>query len=168
MELRVLRYFLEELEYFGHGTTVATNMIIERKGAKAALITTKGFRDILEIGRQTRPSLYNIFEDKPETLIERSLRMEVTERVGADGKIIRKADPTEVKRILRELKAQKVESLAVCFLFAFLTPDNEQTVEKCIKEEWPEAYYSISSTILPEFREFERLSTTVLNSYLGP
>lgn len=157
-----------QLEYFGHGTTVATNMIIERKGAKTALITTKGFRDILEIGRQTRPSLYNIFEDKPETLVERSLRMEVNERVGADGRIIREAEPAEVKRILRELKAQGVESLAVCFLFAFLTPDNEKVVERCILEEWPEVYYSVSSTILPEFREFERLSTTVLNSYLGP
>lgn len=157
-----------ELEYFGHGTTVATNMIIERKGAKTALITTKGFRDVLEIGRQTRPSLYNIFENKPETLIKRSLRMEVSERVGADGKIIREVDPAEVKRVLRELKAQEVEALAVCFLFSFLTPDNERVVERCIREEWPEVYTSVSSTILPEFREFERLSTTVLNSYLGP
>ena len=128
-----------ELEYFGHGTTVATNMIIERKGAKTALVTTKGFRDVLEIGRQTRPSLYNIFENKPETLIKRSLRMEVSERVGADGKIIREVDPEEVKRVLRELKAQGVEAVAVCFLFPFLTPATEQVVERLHSAECPAA-----------------------------
>ena len=83
---------VEQLEYFGHGTTVATNMIIERKGAKTALITTKGFRDLLEIGRQTRPSLYDIMEDKPETLVRRALRREVDERTMADGTILRKAN----------------------------------------------------------------------------
>ncbi len=156
------------IDYFGHGTTVATNMIIERKGAKTALITTKGFRDILEIGRQTRPSLYNIFENKPDPLIERSLRLEVDERVRADGEILRAVDPEEVRVLLRKLKAENVEAVAVCFLFSFLNPENERVAERCIKEEWPEAYVSLSSAILPEFREFERLSTTVINAYLGP
>lgn len=159
---------VSEIEYFGHGTTVATNMIIERKGAKTALITTKGFRDLLEIGRQTRPSLYNIMEDKPETLVKRSLRKEISERVTAKGGILRDVDRDEVRAVLKELKEQGVESIAVCFLFSFLNSRNEKIVEECIKEVWPEAYYSVSSTILPEFREFERLSTTVINSYLGP
>lgn len=159
---------VEELEYFGHGTTVATNMIIERKGARTALITTKGFRDLLEIGRQTRPSLYNVMEDKPEMLVRRALRKEIDERVLSDGSVLRGADREEIKKVLLDLKAQNVESLAVCFLFSFLNPDNEKMVEECIKEVWPEVYYSVSSTILPEFREFERLSTTVINSYLGP
>lgn len=159
---------VSEIEYFGHGTTVATNMIIERKGAKTALITTKGFRDLLEIGRQTRPSLYNIMEDKPETLVKRSLRKEISERVTAKGDILRDVDRDDVRAVLKELKEQGVESIAVCFLFSFLNSRNEKIVEECIKEVWPEAYYSVSSTILPEFREFERLSTTVINSYLGP
>ncbi|WP_294149022.1 hydantoinase/oxoprolinase family protein [uncultured Clostridium sp.] len=159
---------VEEIEYFGHGTTVATNMIIERKGAKTALITTRGFRDLLEIGRQVRPSLYNIFEDKPETLIRRAFRKEADERVMSDGTILKDIRNDEIREIIKELKAQNVESVAVCFLFSFLNPQNEKMVEEIIREEWPEAYISISSTILPEFREFERLSTTVINSYLGP
>ena len=138
---------VEQLEYFGHGTTVATNMIIERKGAKTALITTKGFRDLLEIGRQTRPSLYDIMEDKPETLVRRALRREVDERTMADGTILRKVNRDEVLRVLSQLKEKGVESLAVCFLFSFLNPENERIVEQCIKETWPEVYCSVSSTI---------------------
>ncbi len=159
---------VSEIEYFGHGTTVATNMVIERKGAKTALLTTKGFKDLLEIGRQTRPSLYNIMEDKPETLIRRALRKEIDERTAADGSILKKAEEAEIIRVLGELKEKGVEALAVCFLFSFLNPENERKVEECIKKVWPEVYYSVSSGILPEFREFERLSTTVINSYLGP
>ena len=158
----------EEINYFGHGTTVATNMIIERKGAKTALITTKGFTDILEIARQTRPSLYNIQADKPDALIRRALRRGVEERVCADGSVLRPIDREEVISVLRSLKEEGVEALAVCFLFSYLNPSHEKLVEECIREVWPEVYYSISSTILPEFREFERLSTTVINSYLGP
>lgn len=166
--LALYRVPVEEIEYFGHGTTVATNMIIERKGAKTALITTKGFRDLLEIGRQTRPSLYNIQEDKPETLVRRALRTEVNERVSAEGEILRPVSREEVRTLLAQLKEQGVESIAICFLFSFFNPENEQAVEACIREFWPDVYCSTSSTILPEFREFERLSTTVINSYLGP
>ena len=99
---------VSEIEYFGHGTTVATNMIIERKGAKTALITTHGFRDLLEIGRQTRPSLYNIMEDKPATLVKRSLRKEISERVTAKGDILRDVDRDEVRAVLKELREQGV------------------------------------------------------------
>lgn len=159
---------VSELEYFGHGTTVATNMIIERKGAKTALITTKGFRDLLEIGRQTRPSLYDVQEDKPQLLVRRALRTEIDERTLADGSILRGAKKEEIIPLLQRLKADGVESVAVCFLFSFLNAENEKIVEECIREVWPEVYYSTSSAILPEFREFERLSTTVINSYLGP
>lgn len=166
--LEIYNTHVEDIEYFGHGTTVATNMIIERKGAKTALITTKGFRDLLEIGRQVRPSLYNIFEDKPEKLVKRSLCTEIDERIIADGKVFKAADKSEVILLLKELKRRGVESIAVCFLFSFLNPIHEQLIEDCIKEVWPEVYYSCSSTIMPEFREYERLSTTVINSYLGP
>ena len=120
---------VSEIEYFGHGTTVATNMIIERKGAKTALITTKGFRDLLEIGRQTRPSLYNTQEDKPETLVRRSLRTEVDERIAADGTVLRRAKREEILPLLKRLKAEGVESLAVCFLFSFLNRENEAVAE---------------------------------------
>lgn len=158
----------ESIDYFGHGTTVATNMIIERKGAKTALLTTKGFADVLEIARQVRPSLYNIQMDKPEPLIRRALRREVDERICADGSIYQPVDREQVIRILQSLKEEGVESLAVCFLFSYLNSEHEKLVESCIQEVWPQVYYSISSQILPEFREFERLSTTVINSYLGP
>lgn len=166
--LELYNVSVEKIEYFGHGTTVATNMIIERKGAKTALITTKGFRDLLEIGRQVRPSLYNIFEDKPEKLVERSLCTEINERIIANSKVHKHADKAEIIQLLEDLKAKEVESIAVCFLFSFLNPTHEQLVEECIKEIWPEVYYSCSYSILPEFREYERLSTTVINSYLGP
>ena len=158
----------EEVNYFGHGTTVATNMIIEKKGAKTALVTTKGFRDILEIGRQTRPSLYNLFEDKPETLIPRSLRKEIAERVNSVGAVLIEADADEIASVLERLKEENIEAIAVCLLFSYLNPDNENRVASCIKTALPGVYSSISSNILPEFREFERLSTTVINSYLGP
>ena len=131
---------VDQLEYFGHGTTVATNMIIERKGAKTALLTTKGFRDLLEIGRQVRPSLYDIMEDKPETLVRRALRCEVDERTMADGSILRTVDRDEVMQVLDRLKKKGVESVAVCFLFSFLNPENERIVEHCIQETWPEVY----------------------------
>lgn len=157
-----------EINYFGHGTTVATNMIIEKNGAKTALLTTKGFKDLLEIGRQTRPSIYNIFEEKPETLIPRSMCLEVAERTNAKGEILKEVNPEEVKELLIQLKKENIEALAVCFLFSFFNGKNEKMIEECIKEVWPEVYFSLSSDILPEFREFERLSTTVINSYLGP
>ena len=157
-----------QVSYFGHGTTVATNMIIERKGAKTALITTSGFRDILEIGRQTRPSLYNLFEDKPETLIKRSLRREVSERVTSDATVLQKADLEEIKKVLVELKEEGIEALAICFLFSYLNDGNERIAEGCVKGILSDVYCSVSSSILPEFREFERLSTTVINAYLGP
>lgn len=157
-----------KVNYFGHGTTVATNMIIEKNGAKTALVTTKGFKDLLEIGRQTRPSIYNIFEDKPETLVARSMCLEVMERTNSKGEILKEVDPEEVKKLLIQLKEAGVESLAVCFLFSFFNEKNEKVIEECIKEVWPEVYYSLSSDVLPEFREFERMSTTVINSYLGP
>lgn len=158
----------EQIHYFGHGTTVATNMIIERKGAKTALITTKGFGDLLEIGRQTRPSLYNLQDDKPSPLVMRSLRKEVEERIDAKGTVLAPIKREEILAVLEKLKNEGVESLAVCFLFSYLNPEHEKVVSECIKKVWPDVYYSISSEIIPEFREFERLSTTVINSYLGP
>lgn len=157
-----------DLSFLGHGTTVATNALIQGRGVKTGLITTDGFRDLLEIGRQKRPDLYDLQADKPETLVSRDLRIGVTERVRADGKVEEALDEEAFRTAIRELKAQDVKSVAVSFLYSFLNDAHERRAAEIIKEEFPEAFAAISSAIAPEFREFERLSTTVVNAYLGP
>ncbi len=157
--------------YLVHGTTVATNALIERTGAKTALVTTEGIADLLEIGRQTRPSLYNLQQGKPRPLIPGSLRYEVSERTTATGEVLRPLDAGEVRRVCREARARGVSAVAVCFLFSFLNPSAEQTAARIIREEFadvPEFYVSTSHEVVSEFREYPRLSTTVLNAYLGP
>jgi len=157
--------------YLVHGTTVATNALIERKGAKTALLTTAGIADLLEIGRQTRPSLYHLKQGKPVPLIPGSLRYEVDERTLATGEVLRPLDEAEVRRVCRQARSQGVSAIAVCFLFAFLNPGAEQAAARIVREEFadvPEFYVSASHEVVPEFREYPRLSTTVLNAYLGP
>ncbi len=157
-----------EVVYFAHGTTVATNTLIQGRGAATGLITTAGFRDILEIGRQRRPDLYDLQTDKPEPLVRRDKRLEVRERVLHDGTIECAIDEDEVRAVVRQLRASGVRAVAVCFLYSYLYPQHEQIVERILREEFPDAYRSISHAVLPEFREYERLSTTVINAYLGP
>lgn len=157
-----------EVAYFAHGTTVATNTLIQGRGAATGLITTAGFRDILEIGRQRRPDLYDLQADKPEPLVRRDRRLEVAERVLHDGTVERALDEGEVRAAVRRLRAIGVRAVAVCFLYSYLYPQHEQIVGRMLREEFPEAYASISHEVLPEFREYERLSTTVINGYLGP
>ena len=159
---------IDEIGYFGHGTTVATNTLIQLKGANCALITTAGFRDLLEIGRQKRPDLYDLYADKPAVLIPRRLRREVPERLMFDGSVFRPLDLAEVERMWRELRHLSIESVAVCFLYSYLNADHEQQVKEIINRLSPDTYVYLSSEILPEFREYERLSTTVLCAYLGP
>jgi len=157
--------------YLVHGTTVATNALIERKGARTALFTTTGIADLLEIGRQTRPSLYNLKQGKPEPLVTGRLRYEVGERTLATGEIIFKVNEDEVRRLCREARSQGVGAIAVCFLFSYLSPENERTAVRLIREEFqdlPGFFASASHEVIPEFREYPRLSTTVLNAYLGP
>jgi N-methylhydantoinase A len=150
-----------------HGMTVATNALLERKGARTALITTAGFRDVLEIGRQNRPSLYQLHVDRPPALVPRDLRFTVSERVGPDGVIDELAD-SEIERVVGELERAGVESVAVCLLFGYLYPEHERRLGRAVKAALPGVHVSLSTEVLPEFREFERFSTTAADAYLGP
>jgi N-methylhydantoinase A len=158
----------EQAAFVGHGTTVATNLIIERKGAKTALITTRGFRDVLEIGRQTRPHLYDYQIQNPAPLVPRALRFEVSERMLADGSVKEPIHIEELDPIIETLIAQDVKAVAICFLHSYRNPSHEETAQKRLLEAIPGLYVTTSSGLLPEFREYERLSTTVLNAYSGP
>ncbi len=149
-----------------HGSTVATNALLERKGAPTALVTTRGFADVLQIGRQNRPELYNLFSAPPPPLVPADYRMEVDERVDKNGEILTPLDPTQVKELIPILKAAGITSVAVCLLFSFLHPEHEQTIEKKLRQAG--FFVSLSSEILPEFREYERTSTTVVNAYVSP
>jgi N-methylhydantoinase A len=146
------------------GTTVGTNALLERRGGRVALVTTAGFEDVLEIGRQARPRLYDFFVERPEPLVPRERRMGVRERVGADGKIAARVSRVEVSRVVKRVRASRADSVAVCLLFSFLRPEHERLLARRLRG----AGYavSVSHEILPEFREFERTSTTVINAYL--
>jgi N-methylhydantoinase A len=154
--------------YFGHGTTVATNALIEQRGAKTGLVTTAGFRDLLEIRRQKRPDLYDFFADKPPTLVPRDLRIEVAERLRHTGEIETPLDQAGVRDAARTLRAAGVGAVAVAFLYSFVRPEHEDAAKRILQEELPDAFICLSHEIAPEFREFERLSTAVVNAYLGP
>jgi N-methylhydantoinase A len=154
--------------YFGHGTTVATNALIQHRGVKTGLVTTDGFRDLLEIGRQKRPDLYDMQADKPPVLVSRDLRQEVPERVRHDGSIDLPLDETRMRAAAVALREAGVKAVAVSFLYGFIRPEHEARAVEILREEMPEAFISAGHEIAPEFREFERLSTVVLNAYLGP
>jgi N-methylhydantoinase A len=154
--------------FLGHGTTVATNALIEHKGVLTGLIVTDGFRDLLEIGRQKRPSLYDLHANKPEILVTRDLRFEVAERLRYDGSVETPLDLEAVRVAARHLKAAGVKAVAICFLYGFLNPVHEIAARQVIEEEIPDAFICASHEVAPEFREFERLSTATVNAYLGP
>jgi N-methylhydantoinase A len=154
--------------YFGHGTTIATNALIQHRGITPALLTTEGFRDLLEIGRQKRPDLYDLFADKPLTLVPRNLRLEIPERVRHDGKIETPLDLRAVGEAAKKLRAANAGAVAICFLYSFVRPEHEREAKRIVEEELPGVFVCASHEIAPEFREFERLSTTVVNAYLGP
>ncbi|WP_431284866.1 hydantoinase/oxoprolinase family protein [Humitalea sp. 24SJ18S-53] len=156
------------VSYFGHGTTVATNALIQHRGVRTGLITTDGFRDLLEIGRQKRPDLYDMQADKPPTLVPRDLRHQVPERVRHDGRIDLALDEDRMREAARALKDAGVKAVAVSFLYGFIRPEHEKRAVAILREEMPDAFISAGHEIAPEFREFERLSTVVLNAYLGP
>jgi N-methylhydantoinase A len=158
----------EQIGFLGHGTTVATNMIIERRGVPTGLLTTKGFRDVLAIGRQARPGLYDYRVRKPEPLVQRHNRIEVDERLAANGEVLKPLEEAEIAEKARALMAAGVEAIAICFLHSYRNPAHEKAARRVVEEIYPEAYVSISSQVLPEFREYERTSTTVLNAYIGP
>ena len=158
------------LGFVAHGTTVATNALLEKKGARTALLTTRGFRDLLEIARQKRPDLYDLQADKPPALVPRAWRLEAGERLLADGTVREKLHEADVAAAVDALRAaaEPIESLAICFLYSFLDPAHERRAAELVQAHRPGLYLALSSDVSPEFREYERLSTTVLNAYLGP
>ena len=160
--------FLSELDEVIHGTTLVINAIIERKGAKTGLITTQGFRDVLELGREIRYAPYDIFAEFPVPLVPRHLRREVDERVRSDGSVLRPLDPEEARTVVQGLVDEGVESIAVCLLNSFENPDHERAIKKIIAEVAPALSVSISYEVLPQIREYERTSTTVTNAYVKP
>ena len=159
---------LKALQTIIHGSTLVINTIVQEKGAHIGLITTKGFRDVLELGRGNREEIYNLFYRPPPPLIERYLRLEVSERLDARGEVVTPLDEAEARAAIRQLKGEGVAGIAVTFLHAYVNPAHEERMRELVKEEFPEAEVTISSEICREWREFERTSTTVLNVYTKP
>ena len=151
-----------------HSTTVATNAVLQRAGSRAALLTTRGFRDVLELGRIRLPVLYNLQWEKPRPLVERRYRGEVAERIRADGSVLAGLDEPSARTLLRALRAEGVDSMAVCLLNSYVNPEHERRLGDLIAEELPGASVSLSCDVLPEIMEYERTSTTVVNAYVKP
>ena len=149
-----------------HGTTVGTNSVLERSGAPVALVTTAGFEDLIEIGRQNRPRLYDLNVRRDPSLVPRALRWGAKERTAADGKLLARPDAAELARLRRAVKRSRAESVAICFLFSFANSANERAVAMALRDLG--LPLSVSHEILPEFREYERLSTVVINAFLAP
>jgi len=158
----------EAIEHVFHATTVATNAIIEGKTAKTAFITTEGFRDMLEIARQIRPSLYDLQFEKPRPLVPRQLCFEVTERLDAKGQVVTPLDDASVAEVVERVAESGVEAVAVCMLHSYRNPDHEQRVGKALRARLPNVIISLSSDVVPEFREYLRASTTVINASVSP
>ena len=151
-----------------HGTTVATNALIQRRGGKVAVVTTEGFKDLLEIGRQIRPKMYDLKADNPLPLSDRHMRFEITERVGSKGQIIKPLSDDSIKNIKKIVNESKADACAVCLLFSFLMPEHEKKIADELRKSIPGLHVSLSAEVQPEFREYERFSTTLLNAYLQP
>ena len=159
------------LDQVFHGTTIATNIVIEHNGAAVGLITTEGYRDILHIARHKKPLNFSNYQDLPwqkYPIVRRRHRLTVPERVLKDGSVLVPLDEDRARDCVRTLKEAGVEAVAVCFLFSFLNPAHEQRVAEIVREEFPEAFLSVSSEVLPQYREYERFSTVCLNAYVGP
>ena len=165
--LDIVQPDVEAVASFAHGSTVATNALLERRGARTALVTTAGFRDVIEIGRQNRPALYDLTRDRPPPLVPRELRFTVRERMSPEGVLV-PLDEDSVGAAVAACREAGVEAVAVCLLFGFLHPEHERKVGEALRRTLPDAWISLSSEVLPEFREYERCSTTVCNSYLAP
>ena len=158
----------KDIRELRHGTTVASNAILELKGARVGLITSAGFRDVLEIRTLRMPRLYDLAWEKPPSLVERYLRQVVDERINANGVIERRPQRSEVEQVVRRLLDEKVEAIAICLINAYANPDNERFVEDIVREMAPDIPLCISADVLPEMKEYERTSTTVINAYVLP
>ena len=151
-----------------HGTTLATNALIERKGARTALLTTEGFRDVIAMGNESRYDQYDLNITLPEPLVPRSLRLPVAERLDNTGRVLKALDENEVRALVPKLKNEQIASIAVGLLHAFVNGEHERLVRKILNEELPDIPVSLSSEVSPEMREWERFSTTVANAYVQP
>jgi N-methylhydantoinase A len=165
---QIIPGFMDTVGEIIHGTTLVINAIIERKGAQTGLITTKGFRDVLELGREIRYDAYDIFSEYPEPIVPRTHRMEIDERLTADGKILKSVNEKEVLDVLEKFKTVGIESLAVCFINSYENPVNEKAIKKIIERETPDLFLSTSFEVLPQIREYERTCTTAVNAYVKP
>jgi N-methylhydantoinase A/oxoprolinase/acetone carboxylase beta subunit len=160
-----------QLDQVFHGTTIATNIVIEHNGAQVGLITTEGYRDILHIARHKKPLNFSNYQDLPwqrYPIVRRRHRLTVPERITRDGSVLVPLDEAKAREQVAKLKEAGVESVAVCFLFSFLNPQHEARVAEIVREEFPDAFLSVSSEVLPQYREYERFSTVCLNAYIGP
>jgi len=157
-----------EVSLLSHATTVVTNALLEKKGAKAGFVTTRGFRDVLELRRSSRADLYDLFQDAPAVLIPRRWRFEVTERIDARGEVVAPLAKDEIDGVVAAIREAGLETVAVSFLFSFLNDAHERRVGGRLRQELPWVGVYLSSEILPEIREFERASTTAVCAYVGP
>jgi N-methylhydantoinase A/oxoprolinase/acetone carboxylase beta subunit len=155
------------IEGFTHGMTVGTNAVLEERGARTALVVTRGFADLLEIGRQNRPRLYHPCAPRPRALVERELRHEARERIGPED-VVEELTDSEVERLVDEVSASQPEAIAVCLLFSFRDSSHEERIAAALRERLPGVHVSASHEVLPAFREYERCSTTVIDAYLSP
>jgi len=165
---KIVPGFMDQVEEVIHGTTLVINAIIERKGAKTGLITTKGFRDVLELGREIRYDAYDIFSEYPEPIVPRALRKEIDERITADGLVLKGVEEARVIELLDEFKKAGIESLAVCFINSYENPANEKKIKEIIEREAKDLFLSTSFEVLPQIREYERSCTTAVNAYVKP
>jgi N-methylhydantoinase A/oxoprolinase/acetone carboxylase beta subunit len=159
------------LDQVFHGTTIATNIVIEHSGARVGMITTEGYRDILHIARHKKPFNFSNYQDLPwqrYPIVRRRYRLTVPERIIRDGSVLVPLDEDAARERVRALKEAGIEAVAVCFLFSFVNADHERRVAEIVREEFPEAFLSVSSEVLPQYREYERFSTVCLNAYVGP
>lgn len=159
---------MSSLDGIVHGTTLVTNAVIERNGAKVGLITTKGFRDVLEVGHEMRYDLYDLFLEKPEPLVPRDLRLTVHERIGSEGEILVQLDEGELSAASDELVAKGVDAIAVCFINSYINPEHEQRANDIITNSHPDVPVTVSTVVAPEIREYERTNTAVANAYVLP
>src|SRR5437867_9456781 len=173
--LQTIKQFLKEynidpkrVKLVVHATTLASNALLTGDLPKATLLTTEGFRDVLEIGRQNRPELYNLQVERIRPLIPRERRFEVRERMTYEGKVLVPIDLGGVRKIARKIRQLKLESAAVCFLHSYVNPAHERAAARALRGELPRLWGSVSSQLIPEFREYERSSTTVVNACLEP
>jgi len=165
---RSLGALLSETERIVHGTTVATNALLEHKGARLGLLTTEGHRDVIEMREGLKDQRYNLRMPPPFQLVPRDRRLPVRERMRGDGKAATPLDRRSLDRAIANLRREQVEAVAVCYLHAYRDPRHERATAKALAKAMPEAYVSLSSEVFPQIKEFERVSTTVVNAYVGP